>query len=393
MGKAVFSTFSQATGIFSILFSLTSVASAWVFSRARKGVGPSSDMTLPPITIMKPLKGEDHELYKNLASFCAQDYPRFQIIFCAASPEDPALDVVERLRRNFPRLDAEVVVSRQKIGCNPKISNLANAESKIKYDTLMISDSDIRVHSDFLRKMVGPLGDPRVGMVNCFYRAVKPKGIFSVLKAMAINSQYLPQALTAGAFGMRFAMGAAMLVRRRVFEATGGFQNLADHIADDYTLGEAVQKAGYRLEFSQVVVDSVTERWGATELFGHQAREARTVRICQPAGYFGTILLQGFTLLTIQALLFGATRDILRLCLALWAVKAAGNYLILRLLGKSQNAWSLWLLPLSEWLAFSSWVLGFTSNEVLWRGVMYSIEPNGRLIPTGRVLQAAPAKN
>jgi ceramide glucosyltransferase len=381
--------------VFSILFSLASAASVWVFCRRRRLPAALGDKPLPAVTIMKPLKGEDHELYKNLASFCAQDYPEFQLLFCAASPEDPALAVVERLRRNFPRLDIELVVSGRQLGCNPKVSNLANAQGRIKHDLLMISDSDIRVQSDFLRRMVAPLRDPRVGMVNCFYRAVKPKGFWSILKTLAINAHFMPQAMTAGAFGMRFAMGAAMLVRRPVFEETGGFRNLADHIADDYMLGEAVQKAGYRLEFSDVVVDSVTETWGALELIRHQTREARTVRVCQPGGYLGTILLQGFTLLTIKAALLGGAASAAAWCASLWAVKAGATYAIFRMLGKIQNPWSLLLIPLSEWLAFSSWVLGFTSNQVLWRGVMYDIKPNGRLIPAGAGagLEPAPVEN
>lgn len=370
-----------SAGVFTAAFSLASLACALYFFRFSgrgKAVG-----ALPPVSILKPLKGEDRELYENLASFCAQDYPLFQVLFCVAHPEDPALKIVERLKKQFPRLDIETVVSRNVIGCNPKVSNLANAYSKVKYDYLLISDSDIRVERDFLRKAVAPFEDPRIGLVNCFYRMVPGRGgLWSRLEALSINAHFLPQAVTAAAFGMRFAMGAAILVRKSVFDLTGGFENLADHIADDYTLGAAVQAAGYRIEFSQVVVDSITEIAGAEELFRHQIREARTIRICQPAGYCGTILLHGFSLLTLKMAVFGVDAVSAGIWLSVIAARFSTTYLIHRVcLRNAQSLRSLLLLPISEWLSTATWLGGFGSNQVLWRGNFYSIESNGHLTP------------
>jgi len=381
-GSAAMTWLAHITGVFAIAFSLLSLgASLWLF-RKRSAV---VDDSLAPVTIMKPLKGEDHELYENLASFCAQDYPCFQVIFCVDNPQDPSLRVVERLRKDFPALDIEAVISRNKIGCNPKINNLANAYSKAKHDTLLISDSDIRVGRDFLRRSVPAFQDPKVGLVTCFYRAANAKGLWGKLEALSINAQFLPQAVTAGAFGMRFAMGAAILLRRSAFDAIGGFKSLADHIADDYSLGVAVQAAGYRVEFSELVVDSITESWSASDMIRHQIREFRTIRICQPAGYFGTFLLHGFSLLTLKMALFGVDPNSLRLLLLLLAVKSFSIFWIHRVGLKSREPqWPLLLLPLSEWLSFACWLSGFGSSQVLWRGQMYSIAPNGRLIHAER---------
>lgn len=375
-----------SAGAFTIAFSLVSLAAALIFFRF-SGRGKAASV-LPPVSIMKPLKGEDRGLFENLESFCAQDYPVFQVIFCAADPEDPALRVVERLRKKFPKLDIETVVSPNAIGCNPKVSNLANAYSKVKHGLLLISDSDIRVGPDFLRKAVAPLEDPKIGLVNCFYRMVpgRPRaggsGLWSQLEALSINAHFLPQAVAAAAFGMRFAMGAAILVRRSVFDKTGGFKNLADHIADDYTLGASVQAAGYGIEFPGVVIDSVTEISGPAELFRHQIREARTIRICQPAGYCGTILLHGFSLLTLKMAVFGADPVSAGLWLSVIAARISTTYLIHRVcLNNDQSLRSLLLIPLSEWLSTATWLGGFGSNQVLWRGNFYSIESNGHLTP------------
>ncbi len=378
-------------GVFSLAFALVSLASGLFLLRRRRSPGPSPDF--PPVTILKPLKGEDRELYENLASFCRLDYPRLQIVFTLASPEDPALAAVLRLRRDFPGLDIEVVVSKNRIGLNPKINNLSNSAPFVKHDLILMSDSDIRVRPDLLRRMLAPLRDPRVGLVTCFYRSTPGPGLWAGLEALSVNAHFLPQALTAAAFGMRFAMGAAILVRREAFERSGGFKNLAAHLADDFILGESVQAAGYRLEYADAVVDSIPETAGGREHLRHQVRWARTIRICRPAGYLGSLLLHGFSLLCLKLALFGFEPGAAALALGVLGAKALALCLGRLLDGKpSQGLASLALLPLSEWIAFGAWLAGFGSSQVLWRGELYSVEPRGRLSPVPPVRSPLPAE-
>lgn len=387
LGDAVMTSVAWATGVFTILFSFAAIAAAVRFFKLRRL--PAWSQT-PPVTILKPLKGLDRELYENLRSFCELDYPRYQLLFTLASPDDAALPVLARLRAEYPDLDVEIVVSKNRIGFNPKINNVSNAAPFIKHDLLMLSDSDVRVQPDFLRRMTAPLADPKVGLVTSFYQATRVNGIWTRLEALSVNAHFLPQAVLAAAFGMRFAMGAAMLVRRDAFESSGGFQNMADHLADDFILGQGVLSAGYKVEIADTIVESLPDHGGLLEHLAHQARWARTIRICNPAGYLGTAVLHGFSWATLKLFLFGLDPATLSLAFAVLAAKAVSKTAISAwCLGDRQSYLNLVLLPWSEWVAFGSWVSGFRSSEVLWRGERYAVESRGRLIPAGQAVEAA----
>jgi ceramide glucosyltransferase len=293
------------------------------------------------------------------------------------------------LKREFPDVDMEVVVSKNRIGFNPKVNNMANAYPFAKYDLLLMSDSDVRIEPSFLRRMAAPFADPGVGVATAFYQATGSHGLWGHLEALSINAQFLPQALCAAFFGMRFAMGAAMMVRRQAFEASGAFHNLADHLADDFWLGESVREAGWTLALAGASVDTVPDIASASEHVMHLVRWARTIRICQPAGYAASLIQHGFSLLTLKALLLGPDALTLGLLGALWAAKAAASAALASSLGGRQPLRALWLLPLSEYLSFAAWLAGFGSRRVLWRGEMYEVRPQGRLVPVGSPLSRA----
>ncbi|MDD5627556.1 MAG: bacteriohopanetetrol glucosamine biosynthesis glycosyltransferase HpnI [Elusimicrobia bacterium] len=377
-GKAVAVWLASVAAAFAAIFALATIPAAALRLRRRR----ETPAVLPPITILKPLKGADRGLYENLASFCDQDYPELQLLFAVASPSDPALAVVARLRRERPGCDISVVVADGRLGCNPKIANIANAYPLAKHGLLLLSDSDIRVGPGFLRRCVIPLSDPRVGLVTCFYRCADSRGLWGALEGFCVNAHFLPQALLAGAAGLRFAMGAATLVRRSVFDRAGGFAALADRLADDFALGEMVEKAGSRLEFADVVVESIPpDAPGLSDIFRHQVRWQRTVRLCNPAGYCGAGLLHGFSLATLALLIFGWDARLAGLAAGLLAAKALATTAIQRLSGWRQPLVSLVFLPVSEWLSFGAWISGFAPGAVLWRGRLYRILPQGRLVP------------
>jgi ceramide glucosyltransferase len=387
-GRTVFSAFATFTGVFALVFAAASAAFGWRFLRGLQKRAPAS--SLPPITILKPLKGGEAALYENLASFCRQDYPCYQLVFCLQCPEDPALAVVTRLKKDFPDTDMETVVSKDRIGYNPKVNNMSNGYPYAKYDLLLMSDSDILVKPDFLRRMVDPFTDPGVGLVTAFYEATGAKGLWGAMEALSINAQFLPQALCAAFFGMRFAMGAAMMVRRKAFEETGAFHNLADHLADDFWLGESIRDAGWKLEMAGTVVETVPHIDGGTEHFKHLLRWARTIRICQPAGNAASLIQHGFSLLTLKVLMFGADSRTLVLLGAIWAAKAAASAFLAEDLGGDQPTAALWLLPLAEWFAFAAWLGGWGSSRVLWRGELYDVQSKGRLVPVAPALARRP---
>jgi len=376
----VFSTAAAASGAFTALFF---AAAALIGSRRlRAARRRPAESPLPPVTIIKPLKGgEGGALYENLASFCRLDYPCVQFLFCLQSPEDPALAVVSRLRKEFPDADIDVVVSKNRIGFNPKVNNMANAYPFAKFDFLLMSDADVLVEPAFLRRMAAPFSDPGVGLVTSFYEAGGARGLWGQLETLSVNVNFLPQALMAAALGMRFAMGAAMMVRRSAFDATGAFENLADHIADDFWLGESVTAAGWRVEFAAALVTTVPDIVDGVSHVRHMTRWARTIRICNPPGHAGSLVLQGFSLLTLKILLSGPDPVSLALLGAIWAAKAAAGLSLARAGGTRRSAASFLLIPLGEWSSFAGWLSGWSSSRVLWRGQLYDVQPQGRLVP------------
>lgn len=367
----VFHHAALGAGAFTTVFGLASLAAAFALFRLRR---PAEARELPPVTVLKPLKGLDRDLYACLESFCALDYPKLQLIFTLGAAEDAAMPVVARLREAHPELDIEIVVSKNRIGFNPKINNVSNAEPFIKHELLLISDSDIKVAPDFLKRMLAAL-TPEAGMVTAFYRSATPHGLWARLEALSVNAHFLPQAVVAAACGMRFAMGAAMLVRREAFERAGGFPLMASHIADDFILGKGILAAGYRLELADAAVVSHPDAGGGLDHLRHQVRWARTIRVCDPMGYAGLFLVHGFSLLTLKLLFSGADAATVGLLAGSLGSRALAAALIPPILGeRRQSLRSLLLLPLSEWLAFGAWLAGFFSGRVVWRGERYRIE-------------------
>jgi ceramide glucosyltransferase len=342
----------------------------------------ASLQTLPPVTILKPVKGNERTLYENLKSFCRLDYPVYQLLFAASDPDDPALKIVSRLKKEYPLLDIEIVISAKSIGTNPKINNLANTTPLIKHDFIAMSDSDVLVETDFLRRAMIPFKNEDIGLVTCLYRCLPPHGIWERLEALAVETQFLPQAITAIFFGMRFAMGAALVVRKEAFDKAGGFKALADHLADDFVLGRGIESAGYRIEIAEPIVETAP---GAASFGGHlrhQIRWAKTIRLCRPAGYTGLFFMQGFSFLTLKMIIIGPKPYDWILLLAIWAVKASIEPFIFQAcLGDKRDFQikSFLLIPLSEWTTTISWLAGFGSSAIDWRGESLSLADQGRL--------------
>ena len=182
----------------------------------------------PAISILRPICGIDSKTYQNLASFCQQEYPEYQIIFGVQDPQDPSMEVVRQLIKDFANLDIQVTASLYTLGANRKVSNLAHAVTKAKYDILLLADSDVRVEPDYLRRVIQPLSDPAVGVVTCLYRSIA-QGWVTTVEALSTPTEFLPGVLVSTALeGIKFAMGQTIVIRRSVLEEIGGFAAIAD---------------------------------------------------------------------------------------------------------------------------------------------------------------------
>ncbi|HYL98901.1 MAG TPA: bacteriohopanetetrol glucosamine biosynthesis glycosyltransferase HpnI, partial [Blastocatellia bacterium] len=247
----------------------------------------------PPLTILKPIRGLDSFAYENLTSFCLQDYPSFQIVFGVQDTNDPAVKVVQRIIKDFPHLDISLVVDPHSIGPNLKVCNLANMERVAKHSLLLISDSDIRVTPDYLKRLVQPMSDPAVGVVTCMYRS-RPIGIASSIEALGISTEFHAGVLVARLLeGMKFALGSTILMRREALDAVGGFRAVVDFLGDDFLLGYLPAEAGYRVVLSDYVVEHVLDTESFSDLIHHQTRWSRSTRASRPRGYLGLIFTHG----------------------------------------------------------------------------------------------------
>jgi len=339
----------------------------------------------PAITLLKPLKGCDATTRESLRCWLVQKYGgATQILFGVADPADPVCAIVRQLLKEHPGQDAQLVICDENLGRNAKVSTLIQLERLAKYGLLLASDADVRVPRDFLDQIVPHLDDPAVGLVNCFYRLANPLTSAMQWETIAINADFWSQVVQSTTLkNPDFALGAVMLTRRSALAEIGGFTALADCLADDYELGRRIAEKGHRIALGSVVVECWDKPMNWQEVWHHQLRWARTIRVCQPLPYFLSILANG----TLWPLLW-----LLANC--------AGNYspwislvALGCILGRILMAWDLqrrftpdrdlvsphWLVPVKDLLHFVVWLNSFLGNTVIWRGQRMRLRSDGTL--------------
>ena len=248
--------------------------------------------SLPPVSVLKPLRGEDPALADNLRSFVRQDYPTFQLVFGVAEARDPAVAAVMRLIGEFPAADIALVTDPRQQSADLKIANLRNMLPAARHDLLVLADSDMRVGPDYLAAVTAPLASQgAVGLVTCVYRAISAGGLWSDLASLHINHGFLPQAVVGEAIGRGAGcFGATMALDRATLDAAGGFEALADQLADDHALGQAIRRLGRKVELSPYIVDDIVAEADFISLFRHELRWARTIRLVAAAGFIGSVV-------------------------------------------------------------------------------------------------------
>jgi ceramide glucosyltransferase len=371
----------------SSIYYLLCLWSAAAFLRARKAVRSSGwPQSLPPVTILKPLKGVDPEIYEGFRSHCLQDYPEYEIIFGVSDPADPAVASVEQLQREFPQRQIRLLVCSNILGANVKVSNLEQMVQLARYEHLIVNDSDIRVERDYLRRVIAPLADEKIGMVTCLYRGVAAPTLGSQLEALGISTDFCAGVLVAQQIegGLHFGLGSTLAFRRRDLERIGGFRSIVDFLADDYELGRRVADLGLKVILSDIVVETHLPAYNLGGFLDHQLRWARGLRDVRLGGYIGLAstfgLLWGLlNLVTAQAALLSwailATVFGLRISVAVAVGKSV--------LQDSRVLAQLLLLPVRDLLAVLVWIASFAGHTVVWRGETFELK-NGRLIRASR---------
>jgi ceramide glucosyltransferase len=321
------------------------VAAGLLFSSALRP-GPPAALS-EAVTILKPLHGNETGLYENLASFCEQDYSGpVQIVFGVENPNDPAIAVVERIRAAYPGLMIELIVEPRAIGSNPKVANLINMSARIVHEVVVLADSDIRVQRDYLSRLVGALKHQGGGAVSCPYYGIPTDGLWSQLAQLTIDSHFLP-GVVAGS-RLKFAqpcLGSTIALRRSSLQAIGGFEPLADCLADDYVLGELVRERGEPVSMLPFAVGHVCGESTFGELWRHELRWALTIRTVDPLGYLGWTVTHAFPLAVICWFLGGAGPAI-GLAVAALACRAILIFATERGYGLPRHPY--WLIPLRD---------------------------------------------
>jgi ceramide glucosyltransferase len=348
--------------------------------RLRRGAAqPGRPMSLPAVTVLKPLCGAERDLYDCLRSFCNQVYPCFQLIFGVREADDPALAVVRRLQREFQGLDLQIAVNPAQHGSSGKVSNLINMMPFARHDYLVIADSDVRVAPDYLTRVIPPLLDAAVGIVTCPYHGCPRRGAWSVLGAAFVNDWFMPSVYVAALLGSRaFALGATIAMRREVLARIGGFTPLANQLADDYRLGELTRRLGLRTVLSEIVVGTAVDERSLRDLLRHELRWLRTIRVVRPLGYALSFVTFGLTPAALGCLLAaGATP-----ALAMLALTAAARLMSHFTARDARSALlQLWVLPLTDLLGFTLWCWGFATRRVQWRQTRYRVARDGSADP------------
>ena len=340
--------------------------------RRFRATPPPEPASLPGISVLRPLYGDEALLEDALASACAQDYPRFQVVFGVQDPADPALRTARRIAARFPGCDIAVVVDDTAQGANRKVANLMNMLPAARHEVIVIAYSDVHAAPDYLRRIAAALQAPGVGMATMPYVG-RPatRTLAARMGASAITHGMLPGALLARRLGRQDALGATMALRRETLEATGGFAALRDALADDNLLGRAVRRLGLRIALAATVPATTVPETRLRDLFRHELRWARTIRSLAPLPYAASIVQYPLAWALLAVLLAGGADWTVAAFALAWAIRAAAARGIERALdlgGADCVALLPWHLPLRDLMSVGVLVASFLGDEVDWRG-------------------------
>ena len=352
---------------------------------------PHAGSALPAVTILKPLHGDEPLLEQALATTCQQEYPTFQIVFGVSAASDAALPCVKRLQVRFPTVDIAIVVDPTLHGENRKVGNLINMMPAAKYDVLVVADSDVHVTPDWLRRLVGTLDEPRVGLVTAAYTGIaanlpnrtsggrvsavsasaSPENgwfatIIGGLGSLQINQYFLPGALVARAMGRQDCLGATMMLRRDTLERIGGFHALADHLADDNVLGRLVRRLGLKVALASTIPATTVPETAAGALWRHELRWARTIRTLTPVPFAASVLQYPLAWAALAVVLAGGALWSLVWFATTWALRTLAAHGIDKALGLAHRS-PLWLLPARELLSVAVMAASYAGRRVQWR--------------------------
>ncbi len=337
----------------------------------------------PPVSLLKPLHGSEPDLESHLQSFFEQDYPEFEIIFCARSDQDPGLEIARRVAARYPKIRSRFVCSGIAPYANAKVWSLERMQSAAATGFFVVSDSDVSVTPGYLRAVMAPFADERVGLVTCLYRGVGGS-FWSKLEAVGMSIEMSAGVLVAEMLeGMKFALGPTMVVRRDCLQRAGGFRALGHYHADDFMLGNLVAASGHQVVLSTHTIDHHVLNSAFIPSILHQIRWMKSTRFSRPKGHIGTGLTFSLPYGLFAACVAAALhRPLLGALLLFWSW--ASRVALGAVVGKLVVAEPRWirsalLYPVRDLLGFGYWIASYVSNQVQWRGEVYNLQQDGSM--------------
>jgi ceramide glucosyltransferase len=363
------------------IYYLLVLYSSRLFFRSSKD-GPSKNFDFaPPISVLKPVRGLDPEAYENYASFCRQDYPNYELIFCVGDFNDPAVPALQKLMRDFPERQIRLLFGSGRSAINDKVAKLVRMVNEAENEFLVISDSDVRVEPNYLRTVVAPLRDPKVGCVTCFYVSIHDETLVQHLQSIGMYSDFYPGILVAQQLdGIKFTLGPTIVTTRAHLAAFGGYEAIENKPADDLLVGRLIAQQGLKVELLPYAVQTVPDYDSPRALFSKRLRWMTVMRHMRPWGHVGLAFTQGLPWCLAVALThpagiglayFGAYlgfRVAMTWLVGVWGLQQRG-------LWKKMPLIVVW-----DATAFVIWLLTFGRNSIRWRDVDYKIR-EGMLVP------------
>jgi ceramide glucosyltransferase len=356
--------------------------SGWRFFGRTPATADGPSAFTPPVSILKPVRGLDPDAYENYASFCRQDYPEYEIVFCVGDRSDPVLPVIEKVMSDFPERSIRVLFGSGREATNDKVAKLARLAKEAKYEVLVINDSDVRAEPEYLRRVVTPLADPKVGAVTCFYVPTDENSFVQKLQTIGMYSDFYPGILVAWQLdGVKFALGPTIATSRERLAEFGGYETIENRPADDLLVGRLIAEQGHEVKLLPYSVLTVADFQSLRDLFLKRLRWIVVMRHMRPWGHFGLIFTWGLPWSLAAVALASTPAVAVGFLTAYFGLRVAMTLQVASWGLKQHVPWlGLALIPVWDAMAFVIWLASFTRSTIRWRDRDYYIR-DGELIP------------
>ncbi len=335
----------------------------------------------PPVSVFKPLKGLDDDLEDNLKSFFELDYPKYELLFGLNDINDPAFEVVEKLRNRYPKVASRLIIDTRRIGLNPKINNLYNLYPYARFEHLVISDSNVRVKPDYLRHLIAAMESENTGLVTSAIRGTGARKLGAVLENLHLNSYIASGVFVAfRIFRIPISIGKSMLLRRKTLEEIGGFWKFRNVLAEDYMMSDAIRARNLQVRISPQAIDNINRNWSVSRFINRHTRWAQMRRHISIFYYLAEVLGNPVSMAFLY-LLYRHNPAAIGLFVSISVLKIAVDFFLNRIMQSDLKWYHFLLSPMKDLAIGLIWFIPFFNNRINWRGNFLKINKQTYLVP------------